>query len=505
MKHPAFKRAKVARLGGSRAAIQNSICQAWVWQKFNPPHQFKFPFLDRVAHIERTRMTAMSSVRRARPSRVVKGGTDTTRKHRFQSFNQRIAKLKIDPVHRGRLPDLDDSTAASYFQTTLDRWKDLNVSEGFSDFVKEVKPYCESLPQILHYQEDIMSALVRYLEKWDPLSLEPLLDLLSNFAHDLGTRFECYFAKALGLVSSLAARHPDVEVIEWSFECLAWLFKYLSRLLVPDLRPVFEIMGPLLGKEPQKTHTARFAAEALSFLIRKAATVYHKNPTPLDQIVQYIVNDLTSLDVSSTSHDLYQHGLMMLFVESVKGIERRLHSTAVQVYRCLLEHTIMPIGDERGKGTEKGADLLYGITIGVLQITDAHNFQPILEIFLEHIRALNLGSKDANIGSCGYLLFIAVSVRKGSRIADWAPVLDALLTLLELCDISSNKTVANIYKAAAVALSLSPLELVISRLRAAMGVIAHRRHVQHFLAFCNDICSLNRDRFHSLVFPYFNK
>lgn len=446
-------------------------------------------------------MAAMSSERKARPSRMVKGGTETTRKHRFQSFNQRIAKLKIDPIHRGGLPNLDDSTAASYFQTTLDRWKDLNVSEGFSSFVKEVKPYCESLPQILHYQEDIMSALVRYLEKWDALSLEPLLDLLSNFAHDLGTRFEGYFAKALRLVSSLAAKHPGVEVIEWSFECLAWLFKYLSRLLVPDLRPVFEIMGPLLGKEPQKTHTTRFAAEALSFLIRKAATLYHKNRTPLDQIVQYIVQDLTSLDVSSTSHELYQHGLMTLFVESIKGIDRRLHSTGVQVYRCLLEHTLMRIGDER----RKGADLAYGTTIGILQLTDAHSFQPILEIVLEHIRALNLGSKDANIGSCGYLLFVAVSVRKGSRVADWAPVLDALLRLLELCDISSDKTVTDIYKAAVVALSLSPLELVISRLRAAMGVIAHKCHVQHFLAFCNDICSLNRDRFHSLVFPYFKK
>ena len=446
-------------------------------------------------------MAAMSSGRKVRASKVVKGGTSSTRKHRFQSFSQRIAKLKIDPIHRGRLPDLDDRTASSYFQTTLDRWKDLSVSEGFSDFVKEVKPYCESLPQILHYQKDIMGTLVRYLEKWDALSLEPLLDLLSNFAHDLGTRFECYFAKSLRLVSSLAAKHSDVEVVEWSFECLAWLFKYLSRLLVPDLRPVFEIMGPLLGKEPQKTHTTRFAAEALPFLIRKAATVYHKNRTPLDQIVQYIVKDLTSVDVSSTSRELYQHGLMTLFVESIKGIDRGLHSTGVQVYRCLLEHTLLPVNDER----DKGADLASGITIGILQITDAHSFQPILEVVLEHIRALNLGSKDTNIGNCGYLLFVAVSVRKGSRIADWAPLLDALLTLLELCDISSDKTVANIYKAAAVALSLSPLELLISRLRAAMGFIAHERHVQHFLAFCNDLWSLNRDRFHSLVFPYFNK
>ena len=444
-------------------------------------------------------MAAMSSIRKNRPTRAVKGGTESTRKHRFQTFNQRISKLKIDPIHRSRPPDLDESTAVSYFQSALSRWRDLNVSENFSNFVREVQPFCDSLPQILHYQENIMSAVVRFLEKRDSLSLEPLLDLLSNFAHDLGTRFECYFSNALRLVSSIAAKHSDVEVIEWSFECLAWLFKYLSRLLVPDLRPVFEIMAPLLGKEQQKHHTTRFAAEALSFLIRKAAMVYHKNRAPLDKIVRHIVEDLSSVDVSSDG--LYQHGLMTLFVEAVRGIERKLHSSGAQVYRCLLEHTLSSISDQRNQSV----DLAYGTTTGILQITDADGFQPILEVILENIRALNLGSKDANIGTCGYLLFVAVSVRKGSRIADWAPVLDALICLLPLCDISGDGTITDVYKAAAVALSLSPLELMISRFRAAMGVVAHKRHSQHFLAFCNDLCSLNRDRFHSIMFPYFNK
>lgn len=443
----------------------------------------------------------MSSGKKARPSKVVKGGTETTRKYRFQSFNQRISKLRIDPVHRSRPPDLDDSTAASYFSSALSRWRDLNVSENFSNFVREVQPFCDSLPQILHYQENIMSALVSFLEKQDSLSLEPLLDLLSNFTHDLGTRFECYFSTALRLVSSIAAKHPSIEVIEWSFECLARLFKYLSRLLVPDLRPAFEIMGPLLGKEQQKTHTSRFAAEALSFLIRKAAMVYHRDRTPLDKIVRHIVEDLSSVDISSTSHELYQHGLMTLFVEAVRGIERKLHSSGAQVYRCLLENTLISVGDQRNESV----DLAYGTTIGILHITDADGFQPILEVIFEHIRALDLDPKDANIGTCGYLLFVAISVRKGSRIADWVPVVDASISLLSLCDSSSDRTITDVYRAAAVALSLSPLELMISRFRAAMGVVGYKRHSQHFLAFCSDLCSLNRDRFHSLMFPYFNK
>lgn len=446
-------------------------------------------------------MAAMSSGRRNRPSKIVKGGTESSRKHRFQSFNQRISKLRIDPVHRSRLIDLDADATASHFRTALNRWRDLNISEDFTDFAKAVDPLCESLPQILHYEEKILAALISSIEKRHSLSLEPLLDLLANFAHDLGARFESHFPSALRLVASLAATHSDVEVIERSFECLTWLFKYLSRLLVPDLRPVFQIVAPLLGKEVQKVHTTRFAAEALSFLLRKAAIVYHKNPAPLDKIVQHIVDDFSSMDDSSTTYELYQHGLMTLFVESIKGVERKPHSSGAQVYACLLDHILKSNGNQ----LKRGAEIVYGTTVGIIHFTDADGFSPILKPIVERIGRLNLGSKDTAIGACGHLLFIAISVRKSSRIADWAAVLDALVCLLELCDISSHDTVTSVYNAAAMALSSSPLEVMISRFRAAMNVVTLKRHSQHFWAFCNDLCSLNRDRFHELVYPYFQK
>lgn len=446
-------------------------------------------------------MAAMSSGRRSRPSKLVKGGTESTRKHRFQSFNQRISKLKIDPVHRSHSVDLDASTTASYFQTALNRWRDLNISENFTDFVKLVAPICESLPQILHYQKDIMDALVQFIEKANTLSLEPLLDLLSSLAHDLGPRFESYFPIALRLLASLAANHSDVETVEWSFECLAWLFKYLSRLLVPDLRPVYQIMAPLLGKELQKTHVTRFAAESLSFLVRKAALRYHKNSSPLDMVTQHIIEDLSSVDTLSPTGELYRHGLMTLFVESIKGVDRKIHSSGAQLYTCLLSHVLDPNGDKPGRG----ADIVYGLTTGIIHFTDADGFQPIFQVILEKIGELNNSSKNAAIGVCGQLLLIAASVRKGSRISDWALVFDASITLLELCDHSSDDAATGIRNAAAVALSLSPLEITVSKFRRLLGIITGKAHSVHFLAFCSDLCSLNRSRFHQLVFPDFQK
>jgi hypothetical protein len=61
---------------------------------------------------------------------------------------------------------------------------------------------------------------------------------------------------------------------------------WLSRLLVPDLRPVFDLIAPLLGKQRQKAFVSRFAAEALSFLIRRAGAGHHRDQKPLQLILR---------------------------------------------------------------------------------------------------------------------------------------------------------------------------------------------------------------------------
>lgn len=105
------------------------------------------------------------------------------------------------------------------------------------------------------------------------------------------------------------AKHADVSTIEWTFNCLAYLLKYLSRLLVPDLRPLFDILAPLLGREQQKGFITRFAAEALSFLLRKA------REEPLRLIIHHVFEDLTK-SVETPCGKSYMQGLMTMFMES---------------------------------------------------------------------------------------------------------------------------------------------------------------------------------------------
>lgn len=452
-------------------------------------------------------MAETSSGKQARPRKLVKGGTTSTRKHRFESFNQRIAKLNIDPLRRRRpnqAEEEDFATHTSFFRLAVDRWKDLNLSENFSTFIKEVDPICNSLPQVLHYNERIFDLLAKYIERRDPLSLEPLLDLLINFAHDLGARFEKHFSRAVTLLAHLAANHANVEVIEWSFACLAWLFKYLSRLLVPNLQPVFAIMAPLLGRETQKLHTIRFAAEAMSFLIRKAAMIYIKNSKPLEIIINAIRDDIylvARLDASPAKVHLYQHGLMSLLFNSIKGIERKISSCGIHTYRCMIDLLLML---DHGHNNAVH-DVVVGVTVALVHHSDAENFRPIVDTVLDRMKALDSGTNGAALNVCGGLLFVISTVRKGSRIHDWTPILDAMLKLLELINEASHTVTQEIYKAAAVILQSCPLDHVLPKFRLAMETIASDRLAAHFLSFCNYFCDLGRQRFHDLLLPYFSK
>ncbi|KAL8860417.1 MAG: hypothetical protein Q9178_003076 [Gyalolechia marmorata] len=450
----------------------------------------------------------MSSGRTSQPKKLPKSGTTSTRKHRFQSFNQRIAKLNIDPIHNTRRTDIklnEDDSTASYFKTDLDRWKDLNLSENFSNFSREITPLCDSLPQVLHYNGDIARILTSYIAKGDINSLEPLLSLLASFAHDLASRFDCHFSDAVTLVTSLAAKHSDVEVIEWSFNCLAWLFKYMSRLLVRDLRPLFRAMSPFLGKEPQKFFTTRFAAESMSFLVKKAALVYHKNRTPLENAINFILDEVDEMERQGRSAPLYHQGLKTLLVGAIKGIDRGLHSSASTLYGSLVKGVL-----SKSAGIKGRMEILEGVTVGLIHHTEASTFQPLLEVALRAIEGETnqdaIGkSSNGPLEICERLLCVVSTVRKGSRIQEWVSMLDALLSLLRVRDEQVTEPTPALFEAAVVIMQSAPLDELIPKIRPVMDRIANDRKQHQFLVFCSFFRELDKERFESLIHPYLAK
>ncbi|KAL2870986.1 putative HEAT repeat protein (DRIM) [Aspergillus lucknowensis] len=450
-------------------------------------------------------MVAGSTALRIKSVKRVKSGTETTKSHRFEGFSQRVSKLKIDPIHRVRRPSFGEEgdETTSHFRSAFEHWSELNLSDNFVAFSRRVSPLCESLAQILYYEEKIFNLLVEYIDKRDRISIEPLLSLLAQFARDLGVRFEKYFAASVTLVASVAATHPDVEVVEWSFTCLAWTFKFLSRLLVPDLRQLLRIMAPYLGKERQKPFVARFAAESMSFLVRKAGLVYYKNPEPLQLAVSFLFDDLRQTGADSKSVELYKQGLMSMFSDSMKGVKSGLHSNGTDIFRCLLDSTCTADGLRSGLAL----DVVSGVLINVIHSTNADTFEPIMDLITSFIQS-NQSESKSHATACSRLVFLCVATRKGSRVKTWKHILESLLRLLRAAENlpgAYTDAIPQLLTAVAYALQTSPMDEMLQFMRPLMDAVTSGQMVTYFLSFCATFSEWGAERFHSLVLPYFQR
>ncbi|EME42565.1 hypothetical protein DOTSEDRAFT_175741 [Dothistroma septosporum NZE10] len=439
-----------------------------------------------------------------KPKKSTKHTTPHTRNHRFKSFNDRIGGLKIDPVRRRRYvegAEKEQESTHTYFGTSLEQWKDTNLSATFTSFAKEVLPLCDNLAVVLYNQEKIMGILVEYIEKADALAMEPLLNLLSQFARDLDTKFEAHFRKAVATVTAVAATHSDFAVIEWSFTCLAWLFKYLSRLLTPDLRPLYDLLAPYLGKEAQKPFIVRFTAEALSFLVRRAALVYEKDKRSLDLIMEHMLQDCAAATPGMRA-SLQQQGAMTLLTEAIKGIQYGLHASAGAVLSSLLRTAGKLVTAE----DQSMEEITTGILTSLIHSCNPEGFKPALDAVCNYVEATPRKS-GTSTRFCASLLFTVVSVRKGTRVLDWKPIMKLVRQLVAQCkalDAIEAPMVSPVLGLVAVSMQTATIDAVLSA-REVIDVIRSGTLEPYFIRFCDMVSRLGAERFQNFVFPAFQK
>jgi U3 small nucleolar RNA-associated protein 20 len=431
--------------------------------------------------------------------------TPSSRRHHFEGFTQRIARLKIDPIRRqrNRDDDYDSSTATSHFRTALDRWRDVNQSDDFTQFARQVDSLCDSLPHVLHHQQRIVDLLLKYLEKGVTVAAEPLLDLIPRLAQDVQGQFESHFERTVKTVATLAAKHQDVEVVEWSFHCLTWLFKYLERLLVSDLCPLYRLLAPLLGKERQKEHVARFAAESLSFLVKKAS----KKQDSLSALVKLSFDDLcqTSQERACT---LYEQGIMTLFLEAIKGVPEHLHSKADIIFGQLLSQ-VLELNETNATFAVPAVRVVRAVLAQTVHYSRMETFKPILGVLLGQIEISDSPPCSSRLVLCSQLLLFVTGIRSGTRVSDWPTVLQILGSYISLISTLPNResyaeASKEVLSAFAVAHQTSPLEVAISYTKVFDQLCsAEWQHL--FLGFCALYAALGDDRFRSLLLPYFQR
>jgi U3 small nucleolar RNA-associated protein 20 len=433
--------------------------------------------------------------------------TPHQKNHRWESFSTKISKLhSLDPLRKVRRHDLDAedlSATTSYLRNGLDKWAELNISRPYMAFKRGINPLTESLAQILYHEDRIMDLLAEYIARHEKEALEPLLDLVTAFAHDLGVRFEKHYPRALALIVDLASKIHDVEVIEWTFAALAFLFKYLSRLLVPDLRPTYDAVAPLMGKARNPGHIARFAAEAMSFLVKKAAAPSHKDKA-LPLFVEHVRKDLESM-VGQKQFDLYSQGVMTMFAEAIKGVGDGVHSTGPEVFAALLR--CVPEEELKLPSQAVWTDVCCGVLTSVIHHANVDTFKAVESRIVEEAMA---GERS--------VLFVQVlgtmaGVRKGTRIHDWAILVKVLGQLLQSLAAQKEQIEAmdgsrvwqKIIVNVAIVWSQAPIDALLPALSTFNGTMTKEPLMRWYILFCSYLADLNSERFRGLFMKDFQK
>lgn len=339
-----------------------------------------------------------------------KGATQSdVRKHTFVPFTDRVASIRIDPVrkvsgHR-KLPDADHE---SYFIEALRQWTELNLATNFTNLAEKVERLAQSLPMIIHNQQEIVDLLLEHAKLIDTHSAEPVLDLITHFAHDMGPDFEPYFGRTLTTLIEIAENmngEPDLELYERVFNCLAYLFKYLARLLTTDLRPTYDLIATLFGKDhKQRGFVLRFAAESMAFLVRKCTG------DSLKQIVDHIVQD-----VDRQQNPQYSKSTAILLANTMKGPGNGLHSRTRELAGTLLDAAVTV-------GTQSCYNFVCDVFVQVLHHVRKESSSPLYDAFIEFDKA------DTEFSFL--LLFTFAGLRKGDRVQNWAPLYEKLVGLV---------------------------------------------------------------------------
>ncbi|POS85762.1 hypothetical protein EPUL_002181 [Erysiphe pulchra] len=454
-------------------------------------------------------------------SRQAKRGTAHNKNHRWESFSSKISKLSsLDPIRRIRRYDLETenlSTTVSFLRAGLEKWAELNMSEGFTTFYRELIPMCDSLPQIIHFESEIMGKFISFIEKQEKESLEPLLELITDFAHDLGHLFEIHYPKVLEMIISIVERPQDVSIIEMCFKSLTFIFKYLSKLLVSDLRPTYDLVAPLLGKYRQRPHIARFAAESLSFLVRKAGTPAHREKA-LKLLVGHAKSDLVRLK-DSKEYMLYFHGLMTLFAEAIKGQGNSLHTSGPTIFQSMLQALDCQVKDLAQHSCWK--NVIFGVLTSILHHTNPDSFESILDIVIELANQIKCCSDEGqNIHSIHLALMssqmigICSGVRKGSRLKNWTTSLKAMSDIMFFVSknhniVTEDKKCYDIWNSMILSLCITlqyaPIDSVICHVPQFMDMMTKEPLQRYFLMFCSYLSGATPERFQSIVMPYFQR
>ncbi|XP_026487160.2 small subunit processome component 20 homolog [Vanessa tameamea] len=342
----------------------------------------------------------------------------TTNTFRFVPFAERINSIDIRHAALYHIEHAYSSQPGendTHFHLALQKWHGLNLTVNFKKFKKDVFGIV-TVPQLIHKKDEVLNTLEEYLKLEDQLCLQPLLEILVSLAKDLRSDFYPYFPKFLDILITLL-NTKDVERLEWTLVCLAFLFKILKPYLKKDIGVILKRIIPLLS-ESQPQYINNFAAESFAFVARD---IKDKK-----KFIELILEYLETNDDAIT-------GCGHLLFEIMRGVSNKFHSCIENFLPILFGH----LKDKKEHQailfkvlTQTIEDCLHGISP-----TEFNVFWTHMQKFTEHF----LKEDDDNPG-LEYILRLAGQViehMNGKCLTN--PQQFTLLLVKVICEQSSEK------------------------------------------------------------------
>ncbi|XP_040840145.1 small subunit processome component 20 homolog isoform X1 [Ochotona curzoniae] len=377
----------------------------------------------------------------------------TENTYRFLTFAERLGNVNIDIIHRIDRTASYEEEVETYFFEGLLKWRELNLTEHFGKFYKEVIDKCQSFNQLVYHQHEIVQSLKSHLQIKNSFAYQPLLDLVVQLARDLQTDFYPHFGDFFLTITSILETQ-DTDLLEWAFTSLSYLYKYLWRLMVKDMSRIYSMYSTLLAHK--KLHIRNFAAESFTFLMRKVAD---KNA----------LFNLMFVDLDE--HPEKTEGVGQLLFEMCKGIRNMFHSCTGQSMKLILQ--------KLGPVTETEAQLpwvLIGETLkSMVRSTVSYVYKEHFGTFFDCLQEslLDLHTKVTKVNCCESseqitrlleIYLILIKHGNGAKITMPDVVCKVLSQTLHIANLSTScrKTLLNVISALILGENVSLAETLIS-------------------------------------------
>ncbi|XP_076171321.1 small subunit processome component 20 homolog [Ptiloglossa arizonensis] len=342
----------------------------------------------------------------------------------FKTFSERVSEIDVDVFHRvAHRNEEDNEEVETYFHQTLQKWNFLNLTEGYCIFKKKLRDIV-TLPQLINQKQLVIDTLIEYLEMKDVLFLQPILELVVAVSKDLQKDFYEYFPRFLSVIINLL-QTKDTEQIEYTFTSLAYLFKFLWRYLVKNVKTVFDLLLPLLA-DTQPVYVNSFAAESFAFVVRKV-----KDKDSFLKTLLLILEDNPNT----------VQGCGKLLFEVISGTPGQFHSCAEQMLS--LYFSALNIESVNQNLTFKILKEIVNCFVQNIHPQNCKVFWSvmlnILDVFIEKTKKFQpAAEREKSLILVMQLLCIVINYKNGKLVVDPVPLIKKLTQTIDIFEDDSD-------------------------------------------------------------------